>query len=110
MVTFHPTAIIKDAPPYCIASQLNQFAGLNIIGMRRADIPADIRTSLKRTYRAVFSSSNPLQTTVTDLLGTSPPPEIQIFLRALTETSGRGVCFPRCTPSASSHGETPPST
>ena len=89
------STISKDIPPYCIASQLNQLAGLNVIGMRRADIAADTRSALRRAYRGVFSASKPMRTTVAELLATSLLPEVEKFLRALVSTSGRGVCFPR---------------
>ncbi len=48
------SAISKDLPPYCIARGDNGICGLNVIGLRRAGLGADVRLELRKLYRMLF--------------------------------------------------------
>jgi len=48
--------ISKDLPPFCVAAGMNAICGLNVIGLRRAGVPAADRHELKRAYRTLFRS------------------------------------------------------
>ena len=45
-----------DLPPYCIGHKVNELAGLNIIGLRRAGFSADERKEIKSAYAALFQN------------------------------------------------------
>jgi UDP-N-acetylglucosamine acyltransferase len=49
-------AISKDLPPFTIARGDNGICGLNIIGLRRAGLPAEQRLELKKLYHELFRS------------------------------------------------------
>lgn len=55
------SAISQDLPPYCVANVVNELAGLNIIGLRRAGLTPAERMELKRLYRLLFRSRTNLQ-------------------------------------------------
>jgi UDP-N-acetylglucosamine acyltransferase len=46
--------ISKDLPPFAIARGANRLAGLNIIGLRRADFTSAERLELKKLYHQLF--------------------------------------------------------
>lgn len=48
--------VSKDLPPFCIARGANGVCGLNVIGLRRAGLDAEVRLELRRLYRALYRS------------------------------------------------------
>ncbi len=46
----------KDLPPFVVAAQINQVAGLNIVGMRRAGFTAAEREEVKRAFKLLYRS------------------------------------------------------
>ena len=48
----------KDVPPYCIAHQINQLSGLNIIGLKRAGFTPDERKEIKQAYKHLFTTTS----------------------------------------------------
>jgi UDP-N-acetylglucosamine acyltransferase len=50
------SAISKDLPPFCISRGDNSISGLNVIGLRRAGMTADVRLELRRIFHALFRS------------------------------------------------------
>lgn len=53
-------AISKDLAPYTIATGINQIAGLNTIGQRRAGLASSDRVELRRAYLSIFRSALPI--------------------------------------------------
>ncbi len=49
-------AITMDVPPFCLIAERGRMVGLNLIGLRRAGIPREQITQLRRVYRDVFRS------------------------------------------------------
>lgn len=47
-------AITMDVPQFCLIAERGRMVGLNLIGLRRAGIPRDQITQLRRVYREVF--------------------------------------------------------
>lgn len=50
------SAISKDLAPYCVARGDNGVCGLNIVGLRRAGLDAEVRRELRGIYRELFRS------------------------------------------------------
>ena len=57
-------AISMDLPPFTVLAGVNGLCGLNVIGLRRAGIPAGERRELKRLYHALFRSGQNLRAAV----------------------------------------------
>ncbi len=55
------SAISKDLPPYTVARGDNGMCGLNVVGLRRAGVPAEQRTELKALYHRLFRSNQLLK-------------------------------------------------
>jgi UDP-N-acetylglucosamine acyltransferase len=83
--------ISKDLPPYAMALGNNSICGLNIIGLRRAGVPADQRLELKRVYHFLFRGSLPLRAAAAaarDRFPSGPARALVDFVA----TSEHGVC------------------
>lgn len=52
------SAISQDVPPYCLAHGYNQLAGLNVVGLRRADFTPEQRNEIKHAYKMILCSGN----------------------------------------------------
>ncbi len=50
-------SIAYDVPPFTIATGRSVVHGLNVVGLRRGNVPADDIADLKRCYRAVFGTA-----------------------------------------------------
>ncbi len=47
-------AVSVDVPPFCMVIGRNLMAGVNVVGMRRAGIPREHITEVRRAYRDIF--------------------------------------------------------
>lgn len=52
-------AVSMEVPPFCLAPERNRLGGVNLVGMRRAGIPRDQITEVRRAFRDVFRASLP---------------------------------------------------
>lgn len=84
--------ISQDVPPFCrAAGNPPKLYGLNGIGLERRGVSPEVRSALKKAYRAVFQSGEPLKTAVeTAAVGLAPTPEVVRLLDFVRE-SERGV-------------------
>ena len=87
------SGVTKDLPPFCTVhgASINQLAGLNVVGMRRAGISAPDRQAVKRVFSAVCASDLNVSQAVAmieeeDIDG--PALEFLEFVKA----SKRGIC------------------
>jgi UDP-N-acetylglucosamine acyltransferase len=88
------SGISKDLPPYTLARGINRVCGLNIVGLRRAGMPASERLELKQLYRALFREGKNLRDALPDATKrfSSEPARLMLdFIAA----SKRGICFDR---------------
>jgi UDP-N-acetylglucosamine acyltransferase len=58
------SAISQDLPPYTVARGDNAICGLNVVGLRRAEISAEERLELKRLYHKLFRSGQNLSQSI----------------------------------------------
>ena len=83
----------QDVPPFTIAQgDRARLFGLNIIGLRRAGVGAEVVAALKEAFRDLFVSDSPRKLALTDVeqaLGHFA--EVQELL-AFVRSSDRGVC------------------
>jgi UDP-N-acetylglucosamine acyltransferase len=84
-------AISQDLPPFTIARGDNGICGLNVVGLRRAGIPAEQRLELKRLYHLLFrSGKNPRAATAEarKIFKSAPAETLLDFVAG----AKRGVC------------------
>lgn len=84
-------AISLDLPPFTIAWGDNSLAGLNVVGLRRAGMPPDVRLELRRLYRFLFLSGRPLRQAAAEARERFHSEAAQTLIRFVVE-SRRGLC------------------
>lgn len=103
------TRVSKDAPPYMIYEGNSYVLGVNVVGLRRAGVPAPTRAALTRAYRVVFRSGlsvpNALQALRLEWDGREMPPELAHFIEFCSVKSKRGLAR---APRGREHGEDEP--
>jgi len=85
------SAISKDLPPFCVALRENEMCGLNIVGLRRANVPSDQRLELKRLYHQLFRGGKNLAETLAGAQKEFSSPPAKVLLEFVTKAR-RGVC------------------
>lgn len=87
--------VIKDIPPYAVAvGQPARLYGINYRGMRRRNIPADIRSQIKSAFKIMANSGLPLPGAVQKIRETIPGgPDLEVMLSFLDKRSRMGVLF-----------------
>jgi UDP-N-acetylglucosamine acyltransferase len=88
------TAVSQDVPPYCTAYGINQIAGLNTVGLRRAGFSADERAGIKRAYKLVYQSAGSREDALAAAAGLEWPEAAKRFLDAIAQPSRKGVMSP----------------
>lgn len=84
--------IPQDVPPYCrAAGNPPKLYGINTIGLARRGVAPQVRESLKRAYRAVFNSREPLSAAVRTARESLPPTPEVVRLLDFVQESRRGI-------------------
>ncbi|MED5373586.1 MAG: acyl-ACP--UDP-N-acetylglucosamine O-acyltransferase [Myxococcota bacterium] len=82
-----------DVPPFCMAQgDRARLFGLNVIGLRRAGMGADLLKELRAAYRELFRSSTPLRMAAERLATENPEHSEILEIVRFIEESQRGVC------------------
>lgn len=86
------SAVNKDVPPYMLCGgRPAVIQGLNVVGIRRAGIPPDVREEIKRAYKLLYREglnvSHALETIESECHST----EVR-HLVAFVRSSQRGIC------------------
>jgi UDP-N-acetylglucosamine acyltransferase len=83
----------KDVPPFCTVHpiSLNQLAGLNTVGLRRAGFDADQRLEIKRVYGTLFRSSLSVLQAV-ERIRADFNSDLALEIADFVAASKRGIC------------------
>lgn len=86
--------VTKDVPPFCTVApvSLNEVAGLNVVGMKRAGMNPDERDEVKRGFKILYQSGLNVSQAVKKMQETfksGPALELCSFV----EQSSRGICM-----------------
>ncbi|MCC6232845.1 MAG: acyl-ACP--UDP-N-acetylglucosamine O-acyltransferase [Verrucomicrobiales bacterium] len=88
------SGISKDLPPYCIARGANGVCGLNVVGLRRAGLEADVRLELRRLYRILYRSGKGLKQALAAMDSMARSDWGRLFVE-FVRTSRRGIVSER---------------
>ncbi|WP_367873685.1 acyl-ACP--UDP-N-acetylglucosamine O-acyltransferase [Luteolibacter sp. Populi] len=88
------TAVSQDVPPYCIAYGINQLAGLNSVGLKRAGFSHEDRAAVKRAYQLVFHPLKRRQDALQEAKELTWPDVAQKLIDAVAHPSKKGVMSP----------------
>jgi UDP-N-acetylglucosamine acyltransferase len=90
------TAVGKDVVPFTLIDQTNTVRGLNMIGLRRSDLPADSVKQIKDAYKHIFRSGDTMAESLAALEETAPCPEVMEMIEFI-RASKRGICLTHST-------------
>ena len=82
--------ITMDILPFALVDVTGHIAGLNRVGLRRADVSPEDRDDLRKAYRLLFSSGLPFQQAVGELGKSAHTSCGQHLVRFLCEKTRRG--------------------
>jgi UDP-N-acetylglucosamine acyltransferase len=85
------SGISKDLPPFCVSLEENEMCGLNVVGLRRANISAKDRAELKQLYRLLFRSDKNLSEVLPGARKNFSSAPAKMLLEFLAHAK-RGVC------------------
>ncbi len=74
------SSLTNEMPPFCVAWGRNQMIGVNLVGLRRAGIPREHITLIRRAYREAFRSrvSKAECLTILRQIGSECPPVMEM--------------------------------
>ena len=84
-------AMSQDLPPFLTACNVNELAGLNLVGLRRAGMPEEERSEIKRLYRLLFRRGGPLSGALEEAARTASTPAGRELI-GFMESGSRGIC------------------
>jgi UDP-N-acetylglucosamine acyltransferase len=85
------SAVSKDLPPFCVSLRGNEMCGLNVVGLRRANVPAEDRMELKRLYHLLFRSGKNMRAAIVEARKNFNSPVAKTLLDFVASAK-RGVC------------------
>lgn len=81
----------QDVPPFArVAGAPLRLYGVNVVGLRRAGYPAEVRLALQHAFRLLFNSNRTVSAAVEELRRRPRPPEVDRLLDFVAG-SARGV-------------------
>jgi UDP-N-acetylglucosamine acyltransferase len=101
--------ITKDIPPFVMAAERDEVAGLNLIGLRRRGVPRESIKELKEAFRLMYFQAGNIRKLAADAIATGAftSPEARQFLEFMT-TGTRGIARSRRSEAHRPEGEEPP--
>lgn len=83
----------KDVPPYMTAERESLVTSYNVIGLRRAEFSAELRTQIKKAYQLLYHSGLNTATALKKIGEESSSPQIEEFVDFIKSAdSKRGIC------------------
>ena len=86
------SAFSKDVPPFTIAAERNGVAGLNVIGLRRADLTPAERVEVKEAFKLLYRSGLNVRQALTAAAERTWGPHGQAFWDFVLAAGKHGVC------------------
>lgn len=90
------SAITKDVPPYALSdhNRPNEFAGVNIIGLRRHDFEKSDIQYIRKVYKYLYSLQGPVANRIKPVLQEFPDNKIALEITDFINKSKRNLCMP----------------
>ena len=80
-----------DAPPYALIDPAGRVAGLNRVGLRRAEVPLDQRRAIRDAYRIIYERGYDRSRILEELAARSGTPGVAVLHAFLSQPSQRGL-------------------
>ncbi len=83
--------LTQDVPPFMLVEgNPAKVYGTNVVLLQRCEVPANVRTTLKRAYKLLYRSGLNVSQALERMAGLDPSPELA-HLRAFVDRSTRGL-------------------
>ena len=87
--------VVQDIPPYCICEgNRASLRGLNVNGLKRHFNNREDRSEIKKAYKHLFESGNPLSESANELVNSSENKYVKTLAQFVLDTK-RGIPFTR---------------
>ncbi len=85
--------VVQDVPPFCLVQgDRARISGLNVVGLRRSDLPKERISDIKNMFRLLFNENLTVEDAVNRMLTDIPDStERKSFIEFL-QSSERGIC------------------
>ncbi len=84
--------LTMDLPPFCILQRVNELAGLNIVGLRRAGVSSADRLEVKRLYHLLFRSGKKFSLAVEEARASVQSDTARTLVDFVAVPTKRGIC------------------
>lgn len=85
--------VVQDVPPFCLVQgDRARISGLNVVGLRRADLPKDRISDIKNMFRIVFNENLTLEDAISRIEADIPESLPRASFLAFLQKSERGIC------------------
>ena len=86
------SAINKDVPPYMVCGgRPGVIQGINVVGLRRANIAAPVRETIRQAYKLLYREGLSVPHAVAEIRKLASSPELEALV-SFIEASKRGIC------------------
>ncbi len=82
----------KDVPPYTVGAGINDIAGMNILGMRRAGLDAVARAEVKCAFTLLYRSGHNVHQALDLAAAQTWGPDAQVFWDFVRSAKKKGIC------------------
>lgn len=82
----------KDLPPYVIGAGVNKVAGLNVVGLKRADFGPGERAEIKAAFRLLYESGRNVSQALEEARTRQWSAPAQAFFDFVAAAKKRGIC------------------
>lgn len=82
-----------DIPPFVIAAGINRIAGINVVGLRRANLDRDARSAIKAAFDLFYCRGLNLTQALEEAKQREWPDEAARFIDFFQQKSHRGICL-----------------
>ena len=83
--------VIRDLPPFFMATGLNLCGSINLVGMRRSGMPSDQIDDVRWVFKTLYRRGLPLKRAVEELESRAERPLVAEYLE-FVRSSERGLC------------------
>jgi UDP-N-acetylglucosamine acyltransferase len=85
--------VVQDVPPFCLVQgDRARISGLNVVGLRRSDLPKDRVSDIKSMFKILYNENLTVQDAIERIGNEVPPSEQRTRFIDFLKQSERGIC------------------
>jgi UDP-N-acetylglucosamine acyltransferase len=85
--------VVQDVPPYCmVQGDRARMSGLNVVGLRRSDLPKQRISDIKNMFKILFNENLTIEDAVSRMELEIPDSEQRRKFIEFLKRSERGIC------------------